>query len=432
MPRVAKELSALEVKRLHHPGTRGNATVAVGGVSGLLLQITPNGGRTWLLRVSVGGKRREIGLGGFPDVTLAQARDRARETKAAIRRGVDPVEERKAVRSALAAAQRRGLTFADATDRCLAAKLDAFKNAKHRQQWENTLKSYAMPQLGQMSVDEIVVQDVLRVLEPIWQVKTETAKRLRGRIEAVLSWATVAGHRTGDNPARWAGNLKELLPAPSKVAKKEHHPAVQVDDAPRWFAAIRGRVGISARALELTVLSAVRSKEVRGARWEEIDFENGIWIIPSTRMKAKREHRVPLASQALALLESLPRFEGNPLVFPSPRGGEMSDMTLSAAMKRLHIANLADGGPGFVDRISKRPAVPHGLRSTFRDWVAERTHFPGDMAEIAIAHKVANAVEASYRRGDMMEKRRQMMAAWENFLTGGETIGANASGMLTR
>lgn len=417
MPRIAKELSALDVKRLKHPGTGRNATLAVGGVSGLMLQITPNGGRTWLLRVSVGGKRREIGLGGFPDVPLTQARERAREAKEKIREGVDPVEERKAARAALVAARRRGLTFAEATEKCLAAKLDAFKNAKHRQQWQNTLQTYAMPELGKMIVDEIIVQDVLRVLEPIWQTKTETASRLRGRIETVLSWATVAGHRTGDNPARWAGNLKELLPAAAKVAKQSNQPAVQIDDAPRWLAAIRDRDGMGARALEFAVLTAARSQEVRGATWEEFDLDAGLWVIPAERMKMDREHRVPLSRDAIALLKQLPQFEDNPLVFPAPRGGQMSDMTLSSAMKRLHAADVSSGGPGFVDRVSKRPAVPHGLRSTFRDWVAERTHFPGEMAEVALAHKVGNAVEASYRRGDMVEKRRVMMAAWADFLT---------------
>lgn len=417
MPRVAKELSALEVKRLQHPDTSRNATFAVGGVSGLMLQITPNGGRTWLLRVAVGGRRREIGLGAFPDVTLAQARERAREAKDQIRRGIDPIEERKAARAALSAARHRGLTFAEATDKYLAAKLDAFKNAKHRQQWLNTLQTYAMPELGKMQVNEISVQDVLRVLEPIWQTKTETASRLRGRIEAVLSWATVSGHRTGDNPARWGGNLKELLPAAAKIAKKSNQPAVQIDDAPRWFSALSEREGLGARALEFIALTATRSKEVRGAVWEEINFDVGLWIIPAARMKMEREHRVPLTPKALTLLEALPRFEDNPLVFPAPRGGEMSDMTLSAAMKRLHSANIAAGGTGFVDGVSKRPAVPHGLRSTFRDWVAERTNFPGEMAEVALAHKVGNAVEAAYRRGDMVEKRRVMMSAWADFLT---------------
>ncbi|MAQ46129.1 MAG: integrase [Confluentimicrobium sp.] len=424
MPRIAKELTALDVKRLRHPGSKGNATFAVGGVSGLLLQVTPSEGRTWLLRISVGGRRREIGLGGYPDVTLAMARERAREVKDKIRQGIDPIEERKAARSKLASAQRRGLAFSDAVDRYLAAKMEAFSNPKHRQQWQNTLTTYALPDLGRIMVQDITVQDVQRVLEPIWATKTETASRLRGRIEAVLSWATVAGHRTGDNPARWAGNLKELLPPPSKLKKAGNHPALQIDDAPRWFAAIRKRKGTGNRALEFTALTATRSQEVRGACWDEFDLETGVWVIPAQRMKMDREHRVPLTSEALALLTALPRHADNPLAFPAPRGGELSDMTLSAAMKRLHEADLATGGPGFIDRVSKRPAVPHGLRSTFRDWVAERTNFAGDMAEVALAHRVSSAVEAAYRRGDMMEKRRSMMSAWTDYLTGADRAGA--------
>lgn len=423
MPRIAKELSPLEVKRLAHPGRDNNATFAVGGVNGLLLQITPAGGRTWILRTLVGGKRREIGLGGFPDVTLAQARERARGTKDLIRNGIDPVEDRKAKRAALAAARSRGLTFKDAVDRYLAAKLDAFRNEKHRQQWQNTLATYALPELGAMLVSDITVQDVLRVLEPIWRTKTETASRLRGRVEAVLSWATVAGHRSGDNPARWGGNLKELLPAPSKVGNQGNHPAVQLDDAARWLAALRGRDGIGSRALEFLALTAARSQEVRGASWDEIDLEKGVWIIPAARMKMDREHRVPLSAAAGDLLRALPRLADNSLVFPAPRGGELSDMTLSATMRRLHEADIENEGPGFVDRISKRPAVPHGLRSTFRDWVAERTTYPGEMAEVALAHQVSNAVEAAYRRGDMIEKRRAMMEAWAGFLTVASSAG---------
>lgn len=416
MPRLAKELGPLDVKRLTHPGSGKNATFAVGGVAGLMLQITPTGGRTWLLRVAVGDKRREIGLGPYPEVTLAQAREKAREAKEAIRDGKDPVEERKAARAALVAAQRRGLTFSTAIERCLASKLDAFRNEKHKAQWRATLTTYAEPQLGDMLVSQITTQDVLRVLEPIWATKTETASRLRGRIEAVLSWATVAGHRTGDNPARWAGNLKELLPAASKVAKEENHPALMLDDAAAWFAALREREGMGARALEFLALCAARSGEVRGAVWSEIDLDKGIWTVPAARMKMDREHRVPLSPAAIALLRALPRMQGSDLVFPAPRGGMLSDMTVSATMKRIHQAELDAGRAGFVDRVSKRPAVPHGLRSTFRDWVAERTNFPGEMAEVALAHRISNAVEAAYRRGDMMEKRRRMMAAWEAFL----------------
>lgn len=418
MPRVAKELSALDVKRISHPRAGGNKTVAVGGVAGLLLQITPNDAKSWLLRTTVGTVRREFGLGGYPEITLAAARDRARETKAKIRAGIDPELERKEKRSAIITAQRRGLTFSNAVDSCLAAKLDQYKNSKHRQQWENTLQTYAIPELGEILVQDITVQDVLRVLQPIWLSKTETAKRLRGRIEAVLSWATVSGHRSGDNPARWAGNLKELLPAPNKVARGQHHPALQIDDVQRWLTGVREMEGMGRYALEFALLTAARSQEVRGARWHELDLHKGIWVIPAVRMKKEREHRIPLSSGALELLSSVPRLEGNDLVFPAPRGGMLSDMALSAGMKRLHKSNLQNTGVGFIDRISARPAVPHGLRSTFRDWVAERTGFPGDMAEVALAHNVPNAVEAAYRRGDMIEKRRAMMQVWSEFANG--------------
>ncbi len=416
MPRVADELSALDVKRLAHPGGKRNVLFSVGGVPGLHLQVTPKGGRSWVLRAKVGTLRRDIGLGGFPAVTLSQARDKAREARAKIESGIDPVEERKAAKAALVAAQRRGLTFAKAVEKCLAAKLDAFKNAKHRQQWENTLAAYATPELGKMLVQDITTQDVLRVLQPHWADRTETASRLRGRIEAVLSWATVAGHRHGDNPARWAGNLKELLPPPSTVANEGNHPALSLDDAPRWFAALQTREGFGARALELAALTATRSQEVRGALWEEIDLDKAIWVIPGVRMKMGKEHRVPLSARAIALLKALPRLEGNPLVFPAARGGMLSDMTLSATMKRMHEAETAQGRTGFLDRTSKRPAVPHGLRSLFRDWVAEQTNYPGEMAEVALAHRISNAVEASYRRGDMIEKRRRMMTDWADFL----------------
>ena len=402
---------------MEHPGGKGNALVAVGGVNGLHLQMTPKGGRSWVLRVLVGKKRRDIGLGSFPTVTLSQAREKAREARDKIERGIDPVEERKAAKAALAAAQSRGLTFDQATAHYLAAKMDAFKNAKHRQQWQNTLAQYASPVLGKMLVQDITVQDVLRVLQPIWADKTETASRLRGRIESVLSWATVAGHRSGDNPARWGGNLKELLPAASKVAKEGNQPALTLEDAPRWFAALQGRDGLGARALEFLALTAARSGEVRGAEWSEIDLDASLWIIPAARMKMGREHRVPLTSEAIALLKALPRLEGNPLVFPAARGGMLSDMTVSAVMRRMNDSDIADGGAGFLDRVSKRPAVPHGLRSTFRDWVAERTNFPGEMAEVALAHRISNAVEAAYRRGDMIEKRRRMMGDWAAFLT---------------
>ncbi len=418
MPKVAVELGPLDVKRLTHPGGKGNAMVTVGGVAGLYLQLTPNGGRTWILRMLVGGRRRDIGLGGYPTVTLAQARDKAREARDKVERGVDPVEERKATKARLVEARRKGMLFSDAVDKALAAKLDAFRNEKHRAQWRSTLDNYALPEIGALPVNEIDTAAVLRCLQPIWASKTETATRLRGRIEAVLSWATVAGHRTGDNPARWAGNLKELLPAPSKVAVESNHPALQLDDAPAWLADLRMREGFPARALEFLALTAARSGEVRGATWDEIDRDKALWIVPAQRMKMQREHRVPLTAEAMDLLKALPKLDGTPLVFPGARGGQLSDMALSMLMKRQHTAAVAAGGKGYLDRVNKRPAVPHGMRSTFRDWVAERTSYPGDMAEVALAHRISSAVEAAYRRGDMIEKRRRMMADWAAFLTG--------------
>ncbi len=321
MPKVAIELTALDVKRLTHPGGKRNVLRSVGGVPGLHLQITSNGGRSRVLRTKVGSLRRDIGLGGFPGITLSQARDRARDARAKIEAGVDPVEERKTARAALVASQRRGLTFADAVNRCLAAKLDAFKNPKHRQQWENTLATYAVPELGKMLVQDITIQDVLRVLQPIWADKTETASRLRRRIEAVLSWATVAGHRTGDNPVRWAGKIKELLPPPSKIKNVENQPAVSQDDALRWFAALQAREGCGALALELLALTGLRSQEVRGAVWDEFDLGKGLWVIPATRMKMGKEHRVPLPTRAIELLKALPRLEGIPLCFQHRAAG---------------------------------------------------------------------------------------------------------------
>jgi integrase len=404
MPKIAKELSPVEVKRLTKPGMH-----AMGGVTGLVLQIQPDGNsRHWIYRTMIGGKRRHLGLGGYPTVTLAMAREMARQAFLKIRAGIDPIEERKAAQSALVVAQKRGLTFADAMEKFLVVKLAEFDNDKHKKQWRATLDNYAAPAIGGMLVSDVTVQDVRRVLEPIWQSKTETASRLRGRIEAVLSWATVAGHREGDNPARWKGNLSEVLPKPSKVSKVVHQPALALDDAAAWFADLRQREGMGARALEFLAMTASRSGEIRGATWDEIDLDKGLWVIPADRMKMDREHRVPLTSEAVALLKSLPRFAGSQFVFPAARGGQISDMTISAVMKRQ----------AFTDPRTGRTAVPHGMRSTFRDWAAERTEYPRDMAEIALAHQVGGEVERAYRRRDQIEKRRAMMAAWVRFLRG--------------
>lgn len=415
MPKKVSELSAKEVRDLKHPGRGLNVAYPVGGVAGLLMQITPTDARSWVLRTMIGSKRREIGLGGFPDVTLAQARERAREAKDAIRQGIDPIEQRRAARAALTAQQARGLTFARAMEAYLKIKLIEFDNDKHRKQWRASLDAYAVPTLGPMQVSEISVHEIAHALEPIWTTKTETASRLRGRIEAVMAWATVQGHRDGDNPARWRGNLDAILPKPSKVSKVAHHPALALADVSSWFADLRKRDGMATRALEFLTMTAARSGEVRGATWAEIDADAALWTIPADRMKAGKEHRVPLTPDAVALLKALPRMAGNEFVFPAARGGMLSDMSLSACMKRM---NEAKPG-GYLDPRSGRPAVPHGMRSAFRDWASEHTDFPRDMAEISLAHTVGSEVERAYRRGDQMEKRRAMMADWGKFLKNG-------------
>lgn len=393
MPKKAKEMGPLEVSRLTTAGLH-----AVGKVAGLYLQVADTGARSWVLRVMIAGKRRDMGLGGYPDVSLAQAREKAQEKRNAASEGRDPIEERRAARSALRASRAAALTFEQCAAAYIAAQEAGWRNAKHAQQWRNTLETYAYPVFGSLLAGDIALPHVLAVLEPIWRTKTETASRLRGRIELVLDWAAARGYREGLNPARWRGHLDKLLPRPSKVAKAEHHEALAVGEVGAFMQRLRAADGMGARALEFAILTAARSGEVRGAPWSEIDLKAGAWTVPGERMKAGVEHRVPLSKAALELLRALPRLAGTDLVFPSPRGGQLSDMTLTAVLRRMEVA-----------------AVPHGFRSTFRDWASERTNYPNEMCEMALAHTIGNKAEAAYRRGDMFEKRRQMMDDWAAF-----------------
>lgn len=393
MAAIAKELSALEVGRIKSAGLH-----AVGGVAGLCLQVAPSGARSWVLRVVIGGKRREMGLGAFPGVTLAGAREKARDARLKIEQGIDPIMEREQAASRLRAQQAADRTFEWCAGQYIEAHGDAWRNAKHRAQWSATLATYAYPIIGRVLVRDVDQPNVLAVLQPIWRTKTETATRLRGRIETVLDWARVRGYRDGENPARWKGHLDKLLPAPSKVQKTQHHRAVAVDAVGRFMDNLRQRDGMAARALEFAILTAARSGEVRGAEWSELDLTAKAWTVPAGRMKAGKEHRVPLSDQAIRLLNGLHRLAGSNLVFPAARGGQLSDMSLTAVMRRMAV-----------------DAVPHGFRSTFRDWAGERTNYPRDLAEQALAHVLENKVEAAYRRGDALEKRRNMMQAWAEF-----------------
>lgn len=393
MPKKAKELSAIEVSRLTTAGLQ-----AVGGVAGLLLQVTKAGSRSWILRVVIGSKRRDIGLGGYPDVTLGQARELARSSRLKIQEGIDPVEERRAAKAQLVAAQASQITFDEAVKIFLTHKNHEFSNKKHAAQWESTLRTYASPIIGTLLVSEIDLPHIRQVLEPIWIEKTETAKRLRGRIENVLNWATVSKYRTGENPARWKGHLDNILPKPSKVTKVKHHKALPREELGLFIKSLKQREGTAAKALEFLVLTAARSGEIRGATWSEINLKSGLWIIPAERMKTGKEHQVPLSKEAIKLLKALPTTKNNEYLFPAPRGGALSDMALLAVMRRMDVS-----------------AVPHGFRSTFRDWCEEETSFPHNVAEMALAHTIGNKVEAAYRRGDLLAKRTLLMQQWAKY-----------------
>lgn len=406
MARKTKEMSALEVGRISAPGYH-----FVGGVSGLVLQVAKGGTKSWLLRVLVGGKRREIGLGGYPDVTLSGAREAARVTRQKIKDGIDPVAEREAARSKLAAAVASAMTFRAAAAKYIEANEAGWKNAKHAAQWTSSLETYAYPVLGNMQVAHIETSHVVVVLEPIWNTKTETASRLRGRIESVLDWAKVRGYRKGENPARWKGHLDHILPSRTKVQKVKHHAALDYREIGSFMAALRSIDGMGARALEFAILCASRSNEVRGATWGEIDEKARLWTIPAERMKAGKEHRVPLSPAALDLLASLPRIADTRLIFPSTKAGLLSDMTLTAVIRRMHDTRTKEGMTGWCDNTG-RVVTAHGFRSTFRDWAGETTAHPREVIEHALAHQLKDKAEAAYQRGELLEKRRSLMADW--------------------
>lgn len=405
MPKIAAELSAIQLKKL------GPGVHAVGGVPGLLLNVSPTRAKTWVLRVRVGGKRREMGLGGYPGVSLAQARERAREHRDAIDRGIDPIAERVRAKAVLRAQQAADKTFEQCARTYVQEKGGEWSNPKHKAQWLSTLETYAFPIIGRLPVSAVNLPHILQVLNqtqtvpggdaPLWQAKTETASRLRGRIESILDWATVRQYREGLNPARWKGHLDTLLQDPHKIKKVKHHEALPFQEIATFMETLRAQQGVGALALEFAILTATRSGEVRGAQWSEIDLKAGVWVIPAQRMKAKKEHRVPLSAQALCLLKKITPLEGNPLVFPAPRGGAMSDMTLTAVMRRMKIQ-----------------AVPHGFRSSFRDWAAEKTSYPKDLCEFALAHTLDSKTEAAYLRSDMLERRRHLMQDWADFCDG--------------
>lgn len=394
MPKRILEKTALEVSRLRIEGAH-----AVGGVPGLYLQII-GGSRVWVFRYVHMRQRRRMGLGSYPAVSLAAARDAARAALGLRDAGTDPLKARADAREAALLAEAQRLEFDKAAELFIREHESTWRNVKHVQQWRNTLATYVSPIFGTVPVSEIEQSHVLRALTPIWKKKTETATRLRGRIEQILDWATAHRHRTGPNPARWRGQLEHLLADPNKVAPVKHHPAVSVAALPAVYQKIAAIPGQSALALRLLILTGARSGEVRGMVWSELDLGAGLWTVPAQRMKGNKEHRVPLSRQAVELLKAQPKLRDVEHVFPSNRKGPLSDMALTAVMRR-----------------HKLDAVPHGFRSTFRDWAGEMTHHPRDAVELCLAHTIDTKTEAAYRRGDMLEKRAAIMQEWSDFAT---------------
>jgi len=399
MPKIAG-LTARRVETQKLPGL-----FADGG--GLYLQVAPSGAKTWIYRFQIAGRRRDMGLGSAAIFSLAEAREKALAARRLVAEGTDPIEARRAQRLAKALDSAKSMTFRQCAEAYIRAHESGWRNAKHSAQWTATLATYAYPHFGDLPVQEIDVGLVMKAVEPIWSTKPETASRVRGRIESVLDWATVRQYRTGENPARWRGHLESLLPKKTKVRAVEHHAALPYVEIAGFLVELRQQEGVAARALEFGILTAARTGEVLGARWDEIDFASCLWTIPGARMKAGKEHRVPLSDTALAILEKMREQRASDYVFRGGAAGRpLSNMALLMTLRRMKRDDL----------------TAHGFRSTFSDWCAERTAFPAEVREMALAHAVGDKVEAAYRRGDLFEKRRQLAEAWARFCAAVEPV----------
>jgi integrase len=414
MARDIGKLTAVAVKNATRRGLYGD-----GG--GLYLQVSPAGTKSWLFIYKIGNKRRDMGLGPIYTVTLAEARQKALECRKLRLDGLDPLDARNAARQAGQTQARldtaRSMTFQACAEAYIAANKATWRNPKHAAQWTATLKSYAYPTFGALPVQAVDTGLVLKAVEPIWTAKPETASRVRGRIESVLDWATTRHYRQGDNPARWKGHLQNVLPALSrakrtarqKTGRQEHHAALPYAEIAAFMAELRKQEGVAARALEFTVLTAARTGEVIGARWDEINMDERLWTVPAERMKAEKEHRVPLSDAALTIIEAMAERREGAFVFPGGRSGRpLSNMSMLMMMRRMGRLDL----------------TTHGFRSSFRDWSAERTNFPTEVAEMALAHIVSDKVEAAYRRGTMFQKRRQLADSWAKFCASSSITGA--------
>jgi integrase len=367
---------------------------------GLYLRVAPGGSKGWIFRFTRAARTRDAGLGTYPTISLGKAREQAEQCRRLLSAGIDPIEARREERDAARSEAAKLHTFEQCATAFIESHEVGWRNDKHRAQWRSTLAAHAYPIIGRLPVQEVDTELVLKVLKPVWAEKPETASRLRQRIERVLSWAKVRGYRDGENPAQWRGHLDHLLPAKTKVRRVEHHAALPYREIPAFMALLREQTSITACALEFLILTATRTGETLGARWDEIAIGERRWTIPAGRMKAGKDHRVPLSACAVAILKEMAETRQSEFVFPgSNQGRPLSQMSLAMLLRRM--------GYGHV--------TVHGFRSSFRDWAAECTSFQREVAEMALAHAVSDAVEAAYRRGDLLAKRRKLMEAWANF-----------------
>jgi integrase len=396
MAKNIQRLTAIAVTRASKPGLYPDG-------AGLYLRIARNGSKSWAFRFTLNGKPREMGLGGLTKVSLADARKKATDVRRTLSDGYDPVTLRQEEEARRAAAVKLTAAHSMTFDKCAEAYISAheisWRNEKHRQQWRNTLTTYVSSVFGSTPVQNVDIDLVMKVIEPLWRTKTETARRVRGRIEVILDWARVRGYRTGENPARWRGNMDHLLPVRSKVRAVKHHAALPYSEISAFMQDLRKMEGVSTSALEFLILTVARTGEVIYARRPEINLKDKVWIIPAARMKSSREHRVPLSPPAIAVLKRMPESEDGYLFPGRSSGASLSNMALLMTLGRMNRGNI----------------TAHGFRSTFRDWAAECTNFPRDVVEMALAHVIEDKTEAAYRRGDLFDKRRQLMADWANF-----------------
>ena len=392
MGKQTRKLSALEVGRINEPGKH-----PVG--ENLYLQVSQSGTKSWLFRYAVKRKTTWMGLGSTKFITLADARARVIDAQRDLLAGIDPLQKKEKQAESERIEGLKRITFDDCASQFLESHRHSWKNAKHVDQWRNTLSTYASPVLGRILVGDVDTTSVCKVLEPIWHSKTETASRVRGRIERVLSWAAVRGYRSHENPARWRGHLDQILPKRSLVQKPVHFAALPIDELGQFMEKVRACTSISAAALEFAILTATRTSETLEARWSEINFRDRYWLIPSDRMKASKEHKVPLSDRAIEILSKMQVLSQSEFIFPGARPGKpLSNMSLLMLIRQL----------GYQ-------VTTHGFRSTFRDWCSECTNFSHEVIEMALAHTIGNKVEAAYRRGDLFEKRRILMEVWANF-----------------